>query len=325
MTAPVALIAGGSRGLGLEIARELHRRGFHVALGARDEAELARAAAELGDRASIHVLDVTDAQRMRAVVDDVTHAHGPIDVAVHVAGIIQVGPAQDMTIEQFDRALDIMARGPIHLAWAVLPSMRARRRGRIGVVASVGGVVTPPHLLPYSTAKSAAIGFTDGLAAELAGSGVTATSIVPGLMRTGSHDQAEFTGNAAAEHVWFSLAASLPIVSADSTRAARRMVDGVLAGRPLVTITPLTWMAYRVHGLMPATTTRAMGLAARFLPRATGRTEPVTGHHLPLPRPIAALATLGRRAAARNNETPHRTALSRPSTDAADDGTTSGR
>ena len=102
-----------------------------------------------------------------------------------------------------------MAKGPINVAWSVLPSMRERRRGHIGVVTSVGGVVSPPHLLPYSTAKFAALGFTDGLAAELVGTGVTATSIVPGLMRTGSHDQAAFIGNATAEHNWFSVAACL--------------------------------------------------------------------------------------------------------------------
>lgn len=209
-------------------------------------------------------MDVADREDVQRVVNEISNGSGPIEVAIHVAGIIQVGPAADVAFEHFDQALDIMAKGPINVAWSVLPSMRERRRGHIGVVASVGGVVSPPHLLPYSTAKFAALGFTDGLAAELVGTGVTATSIVPGLMRTGSHDQATFIGNATAEHNWFSVAASAPLISANSTRAARRMVDGVLAGKPLVTVTPLAWMAYRVRGLMPGTTTRAMGIANRL-------------------------------------------------------------
>lgn len=299
---PVALVAGGSRGLGLEIARQLHRRGHHVALCARDEAALQRAASEFRERVSVHVMDVTDRVGVQRVVDDISTGYGPIEVAIHVAGIIQVGPAADVALEHFDQALDIMAKGPINVVWSVLPSMRERRRGRIGVVASVGGVVSPPHLLPYSTAKFAALGFTDGLAAELAGTSVTATSIVPGLMRTGSHDQATFIGNATAEHNWFSVAASAPLISANSTRAARRMVDGVLAGKPLVTITPVAWMAYRVRGLMPGTTTRAMGIANRFLPRATGNTVPVKGSKLSTSPVVRRLTHCGRRAAARNNE-----------------------
>lgn len=299
---PVALVAGGSRGLGLEIARQLHRRGHHVALCARDEAALQRAASEFKERVSIHVMDVTDREGVQRVVNEISNGYGPIEVAIHVAGIIQVGPAADVELEHFDQALDIMAKGPINVAWSVLPSMRERRRGHIGVVASVGGVVSPPHLLPYSTAKFAALGFTDGLAAELVGTGVTATSIVPGLMRIGSHDQAAFIGNATAEHNWFSVAASAPLISANSTRAARRMVDGVLAGKPLVTITPLAWMAYRVRGLMPGTTTRVMGIANRFLPRATGNTMPVKGSKLSVSPVVRRLTHWGRRAAARNNE-----------------------
>lgn len=301
-SAPVALIAGGSRGLGLEIARDLHARGHHIALAARNRESLNRAAAEFDDRVSVHIMDVTDRAQVTAAVAEISRDRGPIEVAIHVAGIIQVGPAQDMTLEHFDQAFDIMARGPVNLAWSVLPEMRRRRRGHIGVVTSVGGVIAPPHLLPYSAAKFAAVGFTDGLAAELAGSGVTATTIVPGLMRTGSHDQAMFTGNAEAEHNWFAVAASLPLLSSDSTSAARRIVAAVLAGRPLVTITPVAWAAYRVRGLAPGLTTRLMGLSGRLLPKATGNTTARRGSDLAMPELVRQLTALGRRAAARNNE-----------------------
>lgn len=138
---PVALVAGGSRGLGLEIARQLHRCGHHVALCARDEAALQRAASEFKERVSIHIMDVTDREGVQRVVNEISNGYGPIEVAIHVAGIIQVGPAADVELEHFDQALDIMAKGPINVAWSVLPSMRERRRGHIGVVASVGGVV----------------------------------------------------------------------------------------------------------------------------------------------------------------------------------------
>lgn len=299
---PVALLVGASRGLGLEIARVLHGDGYEVVLCSRDQESLDRAAEQLGSRVSTRVVDIIDAAQVQRAVASVEQEYGAIDVAIAIAGIIQVGPAEDMTLEHFDQAIDIMARGPIHVAWSVLPGMRKRRQGHIGIVASVGGVASPPHLLPYATAKFAAVGFADGLASALSGTGVTATTIVPGLMRTGSQDRATFTGNSAKEHAWFSVAASLPLLSIDATTAARRIVDGVVSGKPLVTLTPLTWMAYRVRGLMPATTTRVMGLAGRLLPGPSGNTEPIEGRKLPTPPLVDRLTVLARRAAARNNE-----------------------
>lgn len=301
----VAIVAGGSRGLGLLIAERLIGRGHRVAVLARDAGELEAATTRLGSAASGYVADVRDRDGLRQVVEEVEADLGMVEVSIHVAGIIQVGPAADATLEHFDDAIDTMLHGPINLAWAVLPLMRARRSGRVGTVASVGGVVSPPHLLPYSTAKFGAVGFSDGLAAELAGTGVTATTIVPGLMRTGSHVQAKFFGEAPREYAWFATAASLPLLSMDAGRAAARIVDGVLAGRPWVSLTPLTWLATRFRGLAPATTTRLMKLVAMLLPAATGNSEPVAGEQAKadLASPLVdTLTAAGDAASEANNE-----------------------
>lgn len=319
---PVALVAGASRGLGLLIATDLAARGHDVAICARDleetqqGAELARqrARATTGPRAG-RVLalrcDVSDRDAVAAMVEQVEHELGPIEVLLHVAGVIQVGPAEAMAFEHFDEAIGTMLTGAVNTVWSVLPGMRERDRGRIGVVTSIGGVVAPPHLLPYATAKFGAVGFTQGLAAELAGTGVSATCLVPGLMRTGSHENAMFTGDRAAEYAWFAPAASLPLLSMDARRAARKMVDGVLAGRPMVTLTPLAAVGSRVHGLMPATTIRVMGLTTRLLPAtpASGdTTTPVRGSAAADRLGSAAsavvdrLTVLGSRAAARLNQ-----------------------
>jgi NAD(P)-dependent dehydrogenase (short-subunit alcohol dehydrogenase family) len=200
-----------------------------------------------------------------------------------------------------------MAWGPINAAMTVLPHMRRRGRGRIGTVTSIGGMVSPPHLLPYATAKFAAVGFSDGLAAALSGSGVTATTIVPGLMRTGGHEHARFGGDVTAEYSWFAPAASLPLLSVDAERAARRIVDAVLAGRPMVVLTPLAWLGIRVRGLAPGTTTRVMGLAGRLLPgpppRGGARTvEGTQARTRVSSRLVHALTRLGDEAARRNHE-----------------------
>ena len=304
-TARVAVVAGGSRGLGLLIARQLLRRGFRVGICARDEAELHRARLWLGPGVHTTACDVTDREAVGRWLAEVTELLGPVEVAITVAGVIQVGPAEDVTFEHFDTAIDIMLKGPLNVARLVEPGMRQRRLGRIGTVTSIGGMVSAPHLLPYCTAKFGAVGFSDGLAAALAGTGVTATTIVPGLMRTGSHDQALFVGDSAAARSWFSVAASLPLLSMDADRAAERIVRGVLRGSPMVVLTPLTWLAIRVRGVAPGLTTRLMQVANRLLPGATGNTRAVPGGEVAARHPsrlVDALTVLGRLAAVRNNE-----------------------
>jgi NAD(P)-dependent dehydrogenase (short-subunit alcohol dehydrogenase family) len=306
MTQHVALVAGGSRGLGLLICRDLLARGFVVVTCARDAEELAEAEALLAapGRFLTRVCDIRDADAVITLVDQVTAEHGDIDVAITVAGIIQTGPAESMTLDHFRDAVDTMLWGPVHVAWAVLPGMRKRGSGHIGTVTSIGGEVSPPHLLPYATAKFGAVGFSDGLAASLAGTGVTATTVVPGLMRTGSHERAFFTGEADREYAWFAPSASLPLLSMDAERAASRIVRGVLAGRPRVTLTPLAKVGIRVRGLMPATTTRVMGLVNRALPDGTD-SNLVEGREADRrldSKVVRVLTTLGTRAARRNNE-----------------------
>ncbi|KRB47764.1 SDR family oxidoreductase [Terrabacter sp. Root181] len=305
---PVALVLGASRGLGLLIAEQLLRRGHLVVVAARDVAEVEAAARALEAFGPVRAerCDVRDRHEVGDLVGRVEHSIGPIEVLVTVAGIIQTAPAESLVLHEFEDAIETMAWGPIHAAMTVLPHMRRRGHGRIGTVTSVGGMVSPPHLLPYATAKFAAVGFSDGLASALSGSGVTATTIVPGLMRTGGHLHASFGGDPAAEYAWFAPAASLPLLSIDADRAARRIVDAVLAGRPMVVLTPLAWVGIRVRGLAPATTTRVMGLMGRLLPSAPLRAGAHTVDGAEARRRLGSpvvdrFATLGDRAARRNN------------------------
>lgn len=308
--ASVALVAGGSRGLGLLVARELLERGWAVAICARDAAELATAR-ELLERPGLpavrdYVCDVADRTAVRELVAAVERDLGPVATAIHVAGIIQVAPLESTDLDLFDEAIDVMTRGPVHLVDAVLRGMRARGRGQIGIVTSVGGVVSVPHLLPYSTAKFGAVGFSRGLSAELAGTGITATTIIPGLLRTGSHLHAQFGGDSPAEYAWFAPGASAPLLAMDAERAAERIVRGVLAGRNQVVLTPLAKVGMRVGGVAPSTTTTVMKVVARLLPDAQGpRGEVVKGEtaRRRLDSPLVErLTTLGERAARRFNE-----------------------
>lgn len=308
---PLALVAGASRGLGLLVADALLRRGHRVVITGRSQTTLDEAAQWLRrdgvatDDVVPVVMDVSDHDAVTSAVARIEADVAPIDVVVHVAGIIEAGPVENTTVDHFRRALDTMTWGPIHLVDAVLPSMRARRHGRIGVVTSIGGLLSAPHLWAYSTAKFAAVGYTEGLAASLGGTGVRATVVAPGLMRTGSQTAAAFYGDRQREYGWFAPAASLPGLSMDAARAAERIVDGVLAGKPYVILTPAAKLGSRVHGIAPGLVTRMMMLANRALPAAVpGATEPRPGTEFAphAGKLVTALTTFGERARRRNLE-----------------------
>lgn len=273
LTGAVALVAGGSRGLGLAICEELAGRGLRVVACARDAEELTRAADQLrahGHELHTRVCDVSDPTGVAALVADVERCLGPVEVLVSVAGIITVGPVESLTLQDFEANMAVTFWGGFHLSQAVLPGMRERGRGHIATIASIGGRIAPPHLLPYAAAKFASVGYHEGLRAELTGTGVRVTTVFPGLMRTGSHAAAQFSGDKSAEYSWFATAASLPGLAMDARRAAARIVRAILLGRPEVQLPLYTHLATRVHGLAPATTTRFLGLVNALLPGAEG-------------------------------------------------------
>ncbi len=269
LTGQVALVTGSSRGLGFLLARELAREGCRVVICARDADELERARVQLeaeGAEVLAVPCDITKAAQVQHLVRAVVGRFGLIDILINNAGIIQVGPLESMTPQDFEEALATMFWGVVYPTLTVLPEMRARNRGRIATVTSIGGRVSVPHLLPYSCAKFAAVAFSEGLRAELARQGITVTTIVPGLMRTGSHEHAVFKGRHAAEATWFSLAASLPGLSMDAERAARQIVRAIKRGDAAVTLSLPAVMLERFHGLFPGMTAGILGLVDRFLP-----------------------------------------------------------
>jgi NAD(P)-dependent dehydrogenase (short-subunit alcohol dehydrogenase family) len=310
LSGKVALITGGSRGLGLLLARELARQGCRIAICARDQRELDQARRELERRGAevfTAVCDIADRSQLDRMVDDVTQHYGRIDVLVNNAGIIQVGPLDSMTDEDFRMAMDIMFWGVVYPTLAVLPQMRERRSGWIVNITSIGGKVSVPHLLPYGCAKFAAVGFSEGLRAELAGQGISVTTIAPGLMRTGSYLNALFKGRHEREFTWFSLGAALPGISMDAERAARQIVEAARRGDSERILTLPANLLARFHGLFPGLTADILGLVNRLIlpgPADTetglARGEEVSSRlHSNL---LGSLTALGRRAAERFNE-----------------------
>src|SRR5690242_8038714 len=311
----VAVVTGASRGLGLLLARELAGQGCPLVICARDAAELERAADELraaGAEVTTVACDVTDEATPHLLIDTAVQRHGRLDILVSNAGVIQVGPVQAAQIGHYEMAMNTMALAPARLALTALPVMRRQGHGRIVTIGSIGGKISVPHLLPYSTAKFAAVGFSEGLRAELGRGPVTVTTVVPGLMRTGSHLQARFTGQPSKEFTWFSLGASLPLVSMDAERAARQIIAAVRRRRAEIILTPAGQLVSRAAGIVPGLTSEILHLVQRLALPAPPSGEPgaaaadeAQGHDLPPAlgkKTFDRLTTLGQAAASRFNE-----------------------
>jgi NAD(P)-dependent dehydrogenase (short-subunit alcohol dehydrogenase family) len=304
----VVLITGGSRGLGLVLARELAQKGARIALFARDARELERARIELvGRGASVLALpgDVRDASDVARAVGETEATFGGVDVLVNNAGVIQVGPFAHMTDADFEESLDVHFWGPLRTIRAVLPAMRRRGSGRIVNIASVGGKVAVPHLLPYCAGKFALVGLSDGLRAELAGDGIRVTTVAPGLMRTGSHLKASFKGDHRREFRWFAAGASAPALAVSAQHAARAIVRAIERGQPSLTIGVAARMAIAAEALAPGLAARTAALADRLLPNDAGPAGDTRrlGEDLGASRTLQWVTALGRAAAAQNNET----------------------
>jgi NAD(P)-dependent dehydrogenase (short-subunit alcohol dehydrogenase family) len=302
----VVLITGGSRGLGLVMARELLDEGARVAICARDELELERARQDLAhpDRVLTVPCDVTDRAQVQDMVRMVREGFGRIDVLINNAGVIQVAPAALMTLEDYEEAMKVHFWGPLYTTMAVLPDMRRRGGGRIVNVASIGGKLSVPHLLPYSASKFALVGFSEGLRAELAKEHIIVTTVCPGLMRTGSPPNATFKGQHQAEYAWFSISDALPVITMSARRAARQIISACQRGDAEVVLSLPAKAASAVHGLFPGWTADLLSWVNRLLlpaPGGIGATR-VRGRDSFSTLSPSWLTTLSDKAAHRNNE-----------------------
>ena len=305
----VVLITGGSRGLGLVLARQFAAKGAKLALCARDAAELDLAAENLrqdGIDAFVHACDVSDGSGVREMVARTEAALGPVNVLVNNAGIIQVGPAETMTREDYEQSLRVHFWGCYNTVEAVLPGMRQRRDGRIVNISSIGGKVSVPHMLPYSVGKFALVGYSQGLRSAVASDNVLVTTVCPGLMRTGSPRNAEFKGQHRAEYAWFAVSDSLPLLTVSAESAARSIVEACRRGDAEAVLSLPARLATFLHQMFPETAADLLSLVNRLLPGPSGPesvgTEKRSGAESESSLAPSLLTTLTDQAARRNNE-----------------------
>src|SRR5436305_7579891 len=267
----VAGITGGSRGVGLVLARHICEQGGSVALIARDREELARAKADLDRRGGAPnafgvQCDLLDAAQIEAAVRQIIDRFGKIDILINNAGIIEVGPLEHMAREDFERAMQLHFWAAYELVSQIVPEMRTWGGGHIVNISSIGGKVAVPHLAPYSVSKFALTGFSDAIRAELARDNIHVTTVAPGMMRTGSHVNAKFKGKHDIEFAWFSASAGAPLISMNADRAARKILAACRRGQPSLTLTYAARGAILGNALFPNLTGHIMKLASRCLP-----------------------------------------------------------
>jgi short-subunit dehydrogenase len=191
MTRPTALVTGASAGIGHEFCRQLAARGHDVVLVARDRARLEAVAAELQSRyavsAEVLAADLSDRSALQLVADRVADPERPVDVLVNNAGYGQRRSFLRNDVGDEEAAFDVLTRAVLVLSHAAGVSMRERGRGTIINVSSVAGFIASGS---YSAAKAWVTTFSEGLASELAGTGVTVTALCPGFTNTEFQDRA---------------------------------------------------------------------------------------------------------------------------------------
>jgi NAD(P)-dependent dehydrogenase (short-subunit alcohol dehydrogenase family) len=226
------------------------------------------------ERAGAEVLavptDVTLRDEVALLVTAATQRFGGVDVLVNNAGRMDVGPLDSMTDGDFERALATHFWGPLHLMRALAPGMRARGGGRIVNIASIGGLLAVPHLVPYSASKFALAGLSEGMTAELARDGVRVTTVYPGPMRTGSARNANFKGRHREEYAWFVLCDALPLASIGAERASRKIVAACRRGDVCLVLSLPARVAALLHGIAPGLAVRALTAVNGLLPEPGG-------------------------------------------------------
>jgi NAD(P)-dependent dehydrogenase (short-subunit alcohol dehydrogenase family) len=308
LSGKTVLITGGSRGLGLVMAREFAREGARLVLCARDETELLRARIDVesfGAEVMTVPCDVTNKESVTEMIDRVNR-FGGVDVLVNNAGVIQVGPIEVMTPEDFEMAMQAHFWGPLNTILAVLPSMRAKKSGRIVNISSIGGKVSVPHLVPYSASKFALVGLSKGLRTELMKDGIKVTTVCPGLMRTGSPRNADFKGKHHLEYAWFSISDALPLLTVSAENAARQIVRACKRGQAELVISVPAKAAVLFESLFPEAMSQILTVVNQFLPEAGGvGTQTMKGRDSTSAWSPSWLTMLNEAAAERNNEMPY--------------------
>ena len=264
----VVLVTGGSRGLGLVLARQLAAKGARLAICARTPEQLGQAHIELerlGAEVMSMTVDVTDQRQVQAMIIDILEHYGTLDVLINNAGIVQVGPQENMGVNEYEQAMKANFWSALYTMLAVIPYFKEQGGGRIVNITSIGGKIAVPHLLPYTASKFALVGLSEGMNAELKKDNILVTTVVPNLMRTGSPRNVTVKGDHEAEYAWFKLADSSTFLSQSAETSAAEIIKAIEQGESEAILSATAKVATILQGFAPGWMNLLMGIANKLL------------------------------------------------------------
>ncbi len=306
------VITGGSRGLGLALARRFVKEGAKVTLLARKLEELNRARQLLAEEfpnanVCTVVCDVTHKDQLAFAFNAAIDNFGVIDAIVNNAGTISVGPFESTTRADYEATMNLHLYAVIEATQLILPHFRERGGGRIINICSLGGKAAVPHMLPYNASKFALAGFSQGTAVELDKSNIVVTTVYPALMQTGSPIQAVFKGDHEKEFAWFDAADNFPLLSMSPDVVAEKVLCASAAGDTELVLSPIGKLRVLGSALAPELMNAIMIMLAKVMPqgqskiRQTGAESRALFNKSLLTRP---LKNRSRRAEEKYNQTP---------------------
>jgi len=260
----IVLVTGAGSGIGRATAQAFARRGARViavGLGESSLAETKGLIVAAGGRCETYVADVSDEASMRALAKTVHAAYGALDVLVNNAGIGAAGRFLDTSIPTWDRVWNVNVKGVMLGCKLFLPPMIERRRGHVVNVASMAGYFASPEMPVYAASKSAVLGFSESLRADLADRGIGVSAICPGIVSTDIIATTTTEGSAAA---WQAGAADFYRKrNYPPSKVAEAIVRAVEKNRAIVPVTPEAWVSYHLKRFFPGV---SRAIAARPLP-----------------------------------------------------------
>lgn len=301
----VVLITGGSRGLGLTLARTLAQRGARLAICARSEEALAaakRELEELGAEVTTHALDLTDRLKVEEMIGRVITHYGKLDVLINNAGIVQIGPQDSMEIEDFEDAMKIHFWAPLYTMLSVVPHFRETGGGRVVNITSIGGKISVPHLLPYTVSKFALVGLSEGMNIELKKDKIVVTTVVPNLIKTGSPRNAIVKGDHEAEYAWFKNSGSSPLAQ-EADEAADEIIKALEYGASEAILTNTARFMVLLKSIAPGWVSTLLTIANKVLPdNVPGGNVGKKGYESESELSQTVMAAVSDRMAVKNNE-----------------------
>ena len=270
------VITGGSRGLGVALAKNLIRQGAQVTILARDQEELNRAEIMLkfenltfniGQVLTIKC-DVTNPEELSQAFTQVEAKFNKIDILINNAGSIVAGPFDSMEMEDFEAQMNLHVYTVIRAVKMIKPHFIKNGSGHIVNISSIGGKIPVPHMSTYTASKFALAGLSESIMSELASDNIKVTAVYPGLMRTGSPIQAVFKGDYEKEYGIFAAGDMTPIMSVSAEYAAQTILQGVKRGDTQVVVSLVAKAAKFTHDNFPETFNAIMKLANEFLPKS---------------------------------------------------------